>query len=567
MQKTALLIGIFLASALVSIAQLPELKVKMLSPLSTSPMIAKARVAYDKGDYKRAATLLYAELDKGKFSPDDFLLFANVLNTDGKSALAKEFYNEYTTAKNNVNINKQIAQLYAADNAGLAKEVVTKNSIANPTLNYGRIYTENQGNIASYTYTCDGSIGSPERALDKNTDLAFAKITYFDNAQKAIVSLIDTALNSSKLYYLYLKKGKWTKPKQIFDGDEGNFAFPSMDQDNNALYFASDRKGGLGGYDIYVSIWNGESFENPIHLGNEINSAGNDINPTKAGDWLYFSSNGHIAVGGYDLYKHKKLDGNTTVFLNARELNTTKNEYGVLPLTATTFYVTRQKGSNNQLLYLEKNIINTRLRGTVIDESNDPIAGAHLLLTTKGISDYVTTDSKGNYSYATASSHKTIQGLVVADGYEQMVFEQRNATRDTLRLVKVKPIEIIKEVIRIVPSHTISGTDSAQQSAQPTISEVSSQNTTDNQPTENVSNAVAKGSYYVILSSMYDYAEAYDFLTEWLPQFEKAEILEYENNLYRIALYAGTSEEEARNIYNEAKEKRQEIWILRPAVK
>jgi len=120
---------------------------------------------------------------------------------------------------------------------------------------------------------------------------------YKRQGTKAVVSLIDNLKSTSKLYYLYQKKGKWKKPIELFSDTKGNYAFPYMSIDSKTLYFSSDRAGGQGGYDIYASIWNGDGFEKPINLGSEINSAGNEINPILANDWLYFSSNGHVALG------------------------------------------------------------------------------------------------------------------------------------------------------------------------------------------------------------------------------------------------------------------------------
>ena len=79
--------------------------------------------------------------------------------------------------------------------------------------------------------------------------------------------------------YISRKKGNdWTSPVNAGTtvNTRGNEMFPFLDRDNN-LYFSSDGFKGLGGYDIYVSRYNGEGWDQPENLGAKINTAGDDI--------------------------------------------------------------------------------------------------------------------------------------------------------------------------------------------------------------------------------------------------------------------------------------------------
>ncbi len=80
---------------------------------------------------------------------------------------------------------------------------------------------------------------------------------------------------------------------------------PSFSSDGKSLYFVSGRPGGYGETDIYVSTLKSDgSWSNPKNLGKNINTPGNEesvfIHPD--GKTLYFGSNGHIGMGGLDLY-------------------------------------------------------------------------------------------------------------------------------------------------------------------------------------------------------------------------------------------------------------------------
>jgi peptidoglycan-associated lipoprotein len=88
---------------------------------------------------------------------------------------------------------------------------------------------------------------------------------------------------------------------------------PHMSPDDEVLYFAANNIEGYGGFDLYYAVWNKKEkkFEDPVNLGPQINTAGDELYPYIHEDGtLYFSSNGHIGMGGFDLFKvTKKEDG------------------------------------------------------------------------------------------------------------------------------------------------------------------------------------------------------------------------------------------------------------------
>src|SRR3989454_6253269 len=91
-----------------------------------------------------------------------------------------------------------------------------------------------------------------------------------------------------------------------------NEQHPAISKDGLSLYFASDRAGGMGGLDIYVSQRSSinDPWGPPTNLGPNINSAGNDLAPTFSPDGhrLYFHSNGRGGCGGADLFASRRHD-------------------------------------------------------------------------------------------------------------------------------------------------------------------------------------------------------------------------------------------------------------------
>jgi outer membrane protein OmpA-like peptidoglycan-associated protein len=89
-------------------------------------------------------------------------------------------------------------------------------------------------------------------------------------------------------------------PLQVEEGDAAPFFF-----NDTILLFASRRTGGLGGLDLYVSVWRDSAWTTPQNLGPEINSAYDETTPFLARDgrMLYFSSNRLSSMGGLDVFQ------------------------------------------------------------------------------------------------------------------------------------------------------------------------------------------------------------------------------------------------------------------------
>ncbi|MFW5850709.1 MAG: tetratricopeptide repeat protein [Bacteroidota bacterium] len=101
---------------------------------------------------------------------------------------------------------------------------------------------------------------------------------------------------------------------------------------NEILFFASDRKGGYGGFDIWHSFINENgSFEQPKNCGKNINTPSNDITPYYdiRDSLLYFSSEWHTSLGGYDVF-YSKADWRKNEWSEAQNLgkpvNTSYND-------------------------------------------------------------------------------------------------------------------------------------------------------------------------------------------------------------------------------------------------
>lgn len=116
-----------------------------------------------------------------------------------------------------------------------------------------------------------------------------------------------------------------------FDNQNFSVAYPSVTADGNFMIFASDMPGGFGGLDLYVAADAGGIWANPLNLGDKINTPGNDAFPFIMPDGLlYFSSDGHLGLGGYDIYSSElQDDGSFGVPTNLRiPINSQSDDFG-----------------------------------------------------------------------------------------------------------------------------------------------------------------------------------------------------------------------------------------------
>ncbi|MGM0407918.1 MAG: TolB family protein, partial [Bacteroidota bacterium] len=110
------------------------------------------------------------------------------------------------------------------------------------------------------------------------------------------------------LYVSRYKDGVWSPIEKLNSNINTKAAetHACVTDDGKTLYFTSNREGGFGGFDIYKSELNADgTWSPPKNLGATINSFLDEVTPfiTEDGKSLYFSSQGHFNIGGFDIFK------------------------------------------------------------------------------------------------------------------------------------------------------------------------------------------------------------------------------------------------------------------------
>ena len=134
--------------------------------------------------------------------------------------------------------------------------------------------------------------------------------------------LYSSADYDGTIYTSRFKNGKWLPLVKLNENINTKYweSHATISHDNSKLYFTSNRKGTYGGLDIYVSQREGRGDWGPaVNLGPVINTPYNEESPFLSSDdkTLFFSSRGHLNMGGYDIFYSTLLDnGEWSVPLN-----------------------------------------------------------------------------------------------------------------------------------------------------------------------------------------------------------------------------------------------------------
>lgn len=130
-----------------------------------------------------------------------------------------------------------------------------------------------------------------------------------------LLLFIGSDLNNGDLYISKYRGSRWTPPKKLSSTinsryDERGACFA---ENGKAIYFASNRPNGYGGFDLYVSLQDGKDWGTPINLGPTINTKYDEDNPfmLPGEKYFYFSSDGHNSMGGLDIFQSKRIKNYT----------------------------------------------------------------------------------------------------------------------------------------------------------------------------------------------------------------------------------------------------------------
>lgn len=240
---------------------------------------------------------------------------------------------------------------------------------------------------------------------------------------------------SGDIWVSDLKGEEWTQPYRMHSNINSPYWEPScsVTPDEKTLYFSSNRPGGFGGRDIYVTQKiAGDEWTEPVNLGPDINTAYDEDAPFihPDGRTLFFSSRGHQSMGGFDLFK-SVLDGKSKKWSTPENLgypiNTSDDDvfYVWSPDGSKAYFSSiREGGYGDKDIYVLKrpdihNFIIV-VRGRVLNKENSKAVAATITFTDLETNDMVgvfTSNSFNGKFTSLASPGKNYAVTVEAPGY------------------------------------------------------------------------------------------------------------------------------------------------------
>ncbi|MES2837608.1 MAG: OmpA family protein [Bacteroidota bacterium] len=164
---------------------------------------------------------------------------------------------------------------------------------------YEEVY---QSNFENGEWALPKKVGAPFNSGENHAALS-------PSADESAIFVYKNVLDESKsdIYQTAYKNGKWDELKLVDKINSKAFeGSATMTKDGNTIFFSSDRAGGIGKRDLYrIDKDASGKWSEPVNLGPEINTELNEEAPyvSPDGNILYFSSEGHSSIGGYDVFK------------------------------------------------------------------------------------------------------------------------------------------------------------------------------------------------------------------------------------------------------------------------
>ena len=285
--------------------------------------------------------------------------------------------------------------------------------------------------------------------------------------------------------------GMWNNVRPLpFNGNGYSTGFGTFGADGRAIYFASNRPGGFGGYDLYRAREVNGSWETvPENLGGTVNSQGNEITPYFDGSSLYFSSDWHAGLGAYDVFRAALNDANrpSALFHLGGAVNSPRDDYGFvydegqrlgyltsnrpggrgmediysvrftepLPTPATAAAATAPGGDGlatgpqagvPEGVRVGEPVPFGTVRGYVSDsKTNRPVSGAAIAITKRSSGQAATTQTDVEGAYYVEVEPQTVYDVeVTSEGYESISFPVTTAVDpapDAFGNILLLPIE------------------------------------------------------------------------------------------------------------------------------
>tara|TARA_B100001057_G_scaffold380538_1_gene386259 strand:- start:3978 stop:5243 length:1266 start_codon:yes stop_codon:yes gene_type:complete len=326
--------------------------------------------------------------ESASFYNQNTLLYAKTLHRLGDFSLAFENYIVYREMTNDTSINLYINSCqFAIESKKLSDFKLVKSKLSSKENDFDLSLVTDEFLVISSTKNdmkekTDSDIffyefdDKSNRWISRD-DLLHKKINSYShiqspafNSDKSLLYFSQASINKKtnttgdfKLFCLRKDNEYWGKPILVPLPYEPNVNFkcPHLSVDEETLLFSSNMSGGFGGYDIWmIKRITHDKWTEPINLGNVINTSEDELYPfiSESNKKLFFSSNGHLGIGAFDIF-HTNIDDN----LNTRDVvnlgypfNSSNDDLSFVSINGNKGYLSsNRKGSSNFDIYFFNN--------------------------------------------------------------------------------------------------------------------------------------------------------------------------------------------------------------------
>jgi len=284
---------------------------------------------------------------------------------------------------------------------------------------------------------------------EQDTKMIFTRNNYISKkigkSQDGIIKL--------KLYQGEQQGGAWTNLNELpFNSDEYSVGHPAITKEGTTLYFASDMPGGLGGTDIYRTTKKDGKWGTPVNLGKTVNGEGNEMFPFVSADGrLYYASNGKGGLGGLDIFQTMYSDGEIAAIKNlGYPINTNKDDFGIIlddRRKSGYFSSNREGGTGDDDIYYLL-ISRVTIEARMIDkETGEPLSDGSLTVLEKSLNEPLFMEKEGAKYIFDAVPGKDYEFTGSMENYESntVTLSTSNLSPDVDLLTVDVPLEKIPE--------------------------------------------------------------------------------------------------------------------------
>ncbi|MDR0386324.1 MAG: OmpA family protein [Prevotellaceae bacterium] len=220
-----------------------------------------------------------------------------------------------------------------------------------------------------------------------------------------------TGENKNEQCYIYFAEFKNNQWKEIdylkIENRKEPIGHPFVTFDGKRIYFVSVMEGGYGKSDIWYTdkLPDGTGWSKPINLGREVNTSGSEMFPFVAGDYLFFSSDGHPGYGGMDIFA-SKIDGNIhgQAINLGMPFNSSHDDVNLIEkhnFSEGMLVSSRRSANNDDIFRFEGFPSSLTAAGQIYDSvSKQPMQGISIDVKKSGkIVEKLTSDDNGNYVF------------------------------------------------------------------------------------------------------------------------------------------------------------------------